>query len=246
MKSKKNFGIILVRSESKRLPNKCFLDFGKSNVLEHIINRCKYYKIIPIVCTTSLKSDDKIIKLSKKLNVGFYRGHSRNKIFRISNCCKKFKLKTFHTIDADDPFFCGYEVRRSMNYLNSFSLDIVKPTTISSKGSGLVGYSAKADIFHRLSKKIKINSDTEMMWNYFKKLKNIKTKRLPKSKIDCDARLTLDYVEDYIFLESIRLLLGNLTSRKKICNLLKKNPDIKKINYFRNKDWKNNQKIKSK
>jgi spore coat polysaccharide biosynthesis protein SpsF (cytidylyltransferase family) len=79
------------------------------------------------------------------------------------------------------------------------------------------------------------------MWNFFKKLVNIKIKRLSKSKFDCNARLTLDYPEDYIFLESIRLLLGNLTSRKNICTLLKKNPNLTKINYFRNKEWKRNQ-----
>ena len=64
---------------------------------------------------------------------------------------------------------------------------------------------------------------------------------LSRSKFDCNARLTLDYPEDYIFLESIRLILGNLTSRKNIYNLLKKNPNLIKINYFRNKEWKNNQ-----
>jgi len=241
MKIKKISGIILVRSDSKRLPNKCFLDFGKVNILEHIIKRCLHYEITPIICTTSLKSDIKVVKLAKKLNVLYYCGSTKNKILRISNCCKKFNVETFHTIDADDPFFCGNEVKRSMKYLTSLSLDIVEPTVVSSKGSGTVGYSVKSDVFHRLSKKIKINTDTEMMWNFFKKLVNIKIKRLSKSNFDCNARLTLDYPEDYIFLESIRLLLGNLTSRKNICKLLKKNPNLTKINYFRNKEWKRNQ-----
>ena len=43
-------GLILVRSKSK-ISNKCFLKFGKMNILEHIIKRCKFYKIEPIVCT---------------------------------------------------------------------------------------------------------------------------------------------------------------------------------------------------
>lgn len=241
MKIKKIIGIILVRSDSKRLPNKCFLDFGETNILHHIIKRCFHYKITPIICTTLLKSDDKVVNLAKKLDISYYRGSSKNKISRISNCCKKFKIEMFHTIDADDPFFCGKEIRRSIQYLNSLSLDIVRPTIVSSKGSGLVGYSVKSNIFHKLSQKIHQNTDTEMMWNFFNKLTNIKIKTLSKSKFDCSARLTLDYPEDYIFLESIRLILGNLTSRKNICNLLKKNPDLIKINHFRNIQWKNNQ-----
>ena len=242
MFNNKIVGLILVRSRSKRLPNKCFMDFGKFNMLEHIIERCKFYNILPIVCTTLLKSDMKIIKLCKKLNVLYYCGSEKNKILRISECCKKFNIDVFHTIDADDPFFCGEEIKRSINELKFSSLDIVKPTKISSNGSGLVGYSARASLFDKLSKKIKKNTNTEMMWNYFKVLNNITVKSLSKSKFDCKARLTLDYQEDYIFLNIIRSLLGNFASRKNICLLLKKNPDLYKVNFFRNKQWKDNQK----
>ena len=231
----------MVRSNSKRLPNKCFMNFGKVNVLEHIIQRCKHYGITPIVCTSNLKSDKKIIDIAKKNNIRYFRGSSQNKIMRLSKCCQKFKIKMFHTIDADDPFFCGNEMKRSMKTLNSLSLDIVEPTRISSNGSGLVGYSIKSEIIHKLSKKIKFNKNTEIMWKFFKKIKGLKIKSLSRSKFDFNARLTLDYLEDYIFLESIRLILGNLTSRKKICNLLKNNPDLIKINNFRNKEWKKNQ-----
>ena len=241
MINKNIFGLILVRSKSRRLPNKCFLSFGKFNMLEHIVKRCFYYNIKPIICTTNLKSDLKVVKFAKKINIPFYCGSSKNKILRISECCKKYNIETFHTIDADDPFFCGNEVKRSLKFLNYHSLDIVNPTLISSKGSGLVGYSARSIIFHEMSKKIKKNHDTEMMWNFFKVLKNVKVKNLTKSKLDCNARLTLDYKEDYVFLQILRLLLGNFASRKSICNLLKKNPNLIKINYFRNKEWKKNQ-----
>ena len=217
------------------------MNFGKVNVLEHIIQRCKHYDIMPVVCTSNLKIDKKIADIAKKNNIRYFRGSSQNKIMRLSKCCQKFRIETFHTIDADDPFFCGQEVKRSMKTLNSLSLDIVEPTRISSNGSGLVGYSIKSKVMHELSKKIKSNTNTEIMWKFFKKLKGLKIKSLSRSKFDVNARLTLDYLEDYIFLETIRLILGNLTSRKKICNLLKNNPHLIKINSFRNKEWKKNQ-----
>ena len=44
---------------------------------------------------------------------------------------------------------------KNLKFLNYHSLDIVNPTLISSKGSGLVGYSARSIIFHEMSKKIK-------------------------------------------------------------------------------------------
>jgi len=235
-------GIILVRTNSKRLPEKCFLNFGKYSVLHHVVQRCLHYNINPIICTTTLSSDDKIVKLAKMLNIPFYRGSSNNKILRISNCCKKFKLDFFHTIDADDPFFCGAEVRRSIGELVNKRFDIIEPTVISSKGSGLVGYSAKSIVFHNIVKKISSNKNTEMMWGFFKKAKNIKIKKLSQSKFDIKSRLTLDYYEDYILLQSIRLILGNFASRKDIVKILKKNADLLKVNMFRNKEWSDNQK----
>ena len=44
-----------------------FYEFWKVNILEHIIQRCKHYGITPIVCTSNLKSDKKIIDIAKKI-----------------------------------------------------------------------------------------------------------------------------------------------------------------------------------
>jgi spore coat polysaccharide biosynthesis protein SpsF (cytidylyltransferase family) len=238
----KYYGIVLVRSESNRLPQKCFLSFGKVSVIEHIILRCKFYKINPIICTTESNKDNRIITIAKKHKVRFFRGSAQNKILRISKCCKKFNIKFFHTIDADDPFFCGTEVKRSLDFLMRNKLDIVEPTPSSKNGSGLVGYSVKSKSFNLISDSINKRTNTEMMWNFFKnkKLKILQLKDLKKNIIH-KVRLTLDYHEDYIFLESIRLLLGNFASRTSIKYLLNNNKEIKKINFFRNRAWKVNQ-----
>ena len=53
MKEKIIHGIITVRTSSTRLPKKCLLSFGEYNVINHVINRCKYFKIEPIVCTST-------------------------------------------------------------------------------------------------------------------------------------------------------------------------------------------------
>ena len=50
-------GMITVRSQSSRLPEKCFLEFGNGNVIEHMIRRAKFFKINPIVCTTFEKEE---------------------------------------------------------------------------------------------------------------------------------------------------------------------------------------------
>ena len=83
---------ITVRSLSTRLPEKCFLPFGKVSVLEHVIQRSIHYDLNPIVCTTIEASDDAIVDLAKKCNVEFYRGPVENKLLRWSQCLVIEKL----------------------------------------------------------------------------------------------------------------------------------------------------------
>ena len=238
-------GIILVRSQSNRLKNKCYLKFGKYNFIEHIIKRCKRNNINPILCTTINKQDKALISIAKKYNIRFYKGSSKNKILRISKCCKKYNINIFHTIDADDPFFCGDEIKKSISLLKK-GYDVIEPSISSAGGGASVGFSIKSDIFHHLSKVVKKNEDTEMMWKYFNKYpKKLKIAKLPEQKYTIKkSRLTLDYFEDYIFLSLIREILGNNAERKDIYFLLKKSPQLNKINYFRNEEWKFNQQKK--
>ena len=59
-------GMITVRSQSTRLPEKCFLPFGEGNVIEHIIRRAKHFEINPVVCTTIKASDDRIVDIAQQ------------------------------------------------------------------------------------------------------------------------------------------------------------------------------------
>ena len=237
--------IITVRSSSSRLPHKCYLPFGKYSMIEHVIRRALHYSLNPIVCTTNEVEDNRIIEISDSLNVLSYRGHIINKLLRWKNCCKKHDLKYFHTVDADDPFFCGEEVRRSLSLLKS-GFDMITPSPSSSNGGCTVGFSLKSEIVERACEGLTSTTDTEMMWNFIKKVKGAKIIALndPKEAIITD-RMTLDYPEDYIMLKKIYSIVGNLASRSTIAEALKNNPDIAKINSFRNKEWLDNQRKKS-
>ena len=230
---------ITVRSKSTRLPGKCFLPFGDDTVLDHIILRCKHYGLDPIICTTQDKEDDRIVSIAKAHNIKFYRGPVSNKLLRWSQCCDFFEVESFHSVDADDPFFDGNEISNSMEVLLEEGLDMVYPTQSSSAGGASVGYSLTADIVKRACDGLAESVDTEMMWFYMEKLPNLKTKVLPeKRKKISNMRLTLDYEEDYWLLESVRRILGNLASRDEVDQLLWSNPDMYKINWFKNVDWK--------
>lgn len=243
---KKIFCLLTVRSTSKRLKNKCLLEFGKEKVLEHVIKRCLYFKLKPIICTSNDFSDKKLSYYSSKYRIQIYRGSLNNKVLRWYNCCKNFNIKSFHTIDVDDPFFDPISVKKSMKLLKK-NIDLVKPSKRSSYGGASEGYSIKVKTLKKIIDNYFLNDenkDTEIFEKYLK-MKNLKILRLPNSSYETKKifRLTLDYIEDYNFLNKLKLKFSFRASRRLINRFLNDNFSLRKINFFRNKEWKKKQKI---
>ncbi len=214
-------------------------------MIEHIIKRCLHYDLRPIVCTTKLACDEPIIEIAKEVSIEYFQGNTINKLMRWRDCANLFNITHFHTVDADDPFFCGEEVNRSFRYLLDGDFDMVCPTESSSGGGATLGYSLKTSAIALACENTTKNTDTEMMWSYMNQLENIKTVVLDEPKqYKIEERMTLDYHEDYIFLEAIRILLGSFASRAEIYKLLKNNPDLSMINASKNEEWAKNQQKK--
>jgi spore coat polysaccharide biosynthesis protein SpsF len=238
MKEKIIPGLITVRTSSSRLPSKCLLPFGDGNVLQHVIRRAIFFDIEPIVCTSTDVSDDIIENIASGESVKCFRGSLVNKLKRWSDCADRYGLQVFHTVDADDPFFDGKEIARSMKMLRDEDLDMVCPTKSSSSGGASVGYSLTAEIVRRVSNSLREETDTEMMWYYIEKIPDLRKKILDeKSSRPLSLRLTLDYPEDYWLLDSVRRILGSYATKIEIENLFEINPDLYKINWFRNEEW---------
>jgi len=245
MSENKVYGFITVRTSSTRLPNKCLLPLGNNSVIEHVIKRCLSYGIEPIVCTTSDPSDDIIKQISNKLNVKCFRGSKINKLKRWADCANYYNIEYFHTVDADDPFFDGDEMKISINKLKEGNYDIVSPTISSSNGGASVGYSLKSKIVSEAVKNTNNLTDTEMIESFLNDIDNLKIHNLQESVIrPPKVRLTLDYEEDYLLLKVIVQILGENISRNKIDCLFVDNPDLSKINWFRNQEWKEKQNSK--
>ena len=239
-------GFITVRSTSSRLPKKCFLPFGENtNVLQHIIRRAIHYNIDPIVCTSTDPSDDAIETIAKKEGVKIFRGSLVNKLQRWADCAKHFELAAFHTVDADDPFFDGKEMHRSMRLMNEGGYDIVCPSYSSSSGGASVGYSLTSDIVKKAVNDLSKGTDTEMMWYYIEKIEGRKTVILTENaEQPLTIRLTLDYEEDYWLLRTVQRLVGNVALRSEVDELFRRNPDLYKVNWFHNEEWEAAQKAK--
>jgi spore coat polysaccharide biosynthesis protein SpsF len=232
----KRYGFVTVRVASSRLKNKCLLPFGDGNVLEHVIRRAKFFDFEPVVCTTTHKEDDVIAKIATHENCLCFRGSSKDKLKRWLDACDEFNISAFHTIDADDPFFDGELCKKSFQLLLEKNFDVIYPSKNTFIGS--VGFSIKTDIIRKACE-IKTSDDTEMMWYYLEKIPGLKQMELPIARVKAkDFRLTLDYDEDYWMLCTVLRILGANTTREEMENLFIKNPDLYKINWFRNESWK--------
>ena len=235
----KPIGFIAVRTSSTRLPSKCLLPLGDETVISHVVKRAISFGIEPIICTSTDKSDDILEEISKELGVKCFRGSLVNKLKRWLDCAEHFNVNSFHTIDADDPLFDGKEMIASLDLLRSKDCDVVCPTESSSAGGASVGYSLTTAIIKKALENLDADTDTEMMWYYLEKVAQIKMINLPETtNNNRKVRLTLDYEEDYWLLASIVRILGDNPSRNEVMQLLLKNPDLAKINLFRNDEWK--------
>ena len=102
-----------------------------------------------------------------------------------------------------------------MKKLSDGDFDVITPTEFNN-GGGSVGYSLKSDD-NKALKGIDKDTDTEMMWVFLEKLKNVKIFNLPENfKRPKKLRLTLDFEEDYHLLRFIQNILGSTAERKKL------------------------------
>jgi len=232
-------GLITVRTSSSRLPQKCLLPFGEATVIEHIIRRTRAGGLDPIICTSVDPTDDVLERIAAREGVKCFRGSLVNKLKRWADCAAHFGLEAFHSVDADDPFFDTEEMLRSDRYRVEGGWDMVAPTESSAAGGASVGYTLTAAIVHLAAAGLDPEADTEMMWYHVDKVPGLKKTVLPEREADpVRVRLTLDYEEDYWLLESVRRMVGNQAPRREVDDLFRRNPDLHRVNWFRNDEWK--------
>ncbi|MBI28610.1 MAG: hypothetical protein CMI95_01795 [Pelagibacteraceae bacterium] len=232
--------LITVRSTSGRLFEKCFLPFGECNVIEHVIRRAKYFSFKPLLCTTLDQEDDRLVRIAENEKIPFYRGSTVDKLMRWKNACEKFEINKFLTIDGDDPFFDKSLGKLSLSLLGDNNF-ISHPNKLPYEGC--VGYSISYDLIKKACE-LKKSKDTEMMWHFLEPVPSLRKKELEVNNYDLNIRLTLDYIEDYWLILFVLRNLGPFAEIDKIINLFKNNPDLHKMNWFRNIEYKQNHNLK--
>ena len=124
--SSHRIGIVLqARVGSKRLPGKVLMPLAGKPMIQWIIERlknCKKSNLL-ILATTSLKQDDPLVALSKKLGVTMFRGSSEDVLDRYYQCAKASRLDDIIRATGDNPFVDPEECDRLVDFYFDRGLD---------------------------------------------------------------------------------------------------------------------------
>lgn len=130
---------IEARMTSTRLPGKVIMKVRNKPLLEYLVDRLKKIKSIDdiVLCTTTKKTDDVLLKLSKKLKIKIYRGSENNVLKRVYYGAKKYNANTIVQITADCPIIDYRIVSKAISLFKNNSLDCVSNSFIRSFPDGM-------------------------------------------------------------------------------------------------------------
>ena len=224
--------LITARLKSTRLAKKILLEVQGKPLIVHMINRIKYAKRINkiIICTSTHVQDDPLEEIAQQEKIDCYRGSEDDVLLRLLETAIKFNLKYFANITADIPMIDPFLIDQSIEEYNKVNADLLIPEKYSFGACLVVKVSSLEKVC-----KTKKESNTEVWVKFFKTQKNfyIHTLKVSDENKHYFLKTSLDYPEDYMFIKKIFEELyktNQIFTNKDIINLIKKKPEIKKIN----------------
>jgi spore coat polysaccharide biosynthesis protein SpsF len=202
-----------------------------------------------VLCTTERPLDDELVEIAKRCGIKYYRGSLEDKLDRWLGATKAFGVDYFVTFDGDD-LLCDPElICIAVEQMDRGGIDFIRAPKDLICGS--FTYCVKSSALEKVCS-IKDTNDTEMMWVYFEETGMFEVRDLAvKDRVfyNPEIRLTLDYPEDFEFFRRIFEhfnAVNNDVSLRDIVKFLDEDPEVTKINSFRQQDYLKNQKKKTK
>lgn len=237
-----NAVFITARTDSSRLPKKIFAELSwNCPVYKFIINRAKTSLAKEVIfCTTNRTEDDALAFAAREQGIRVFRGNCDDKIERWLSAAKTFDIDYFVNYDGDDVFTSVELINSALDILENTDYEYVKaPKNIV---TGAFTFGIKTSVLEQINKRK--NRVVEIAPSLFTGLKEIELPVIPEY-LDKEIRLTLDYKEDLTLFSEIynKMLERDFNfSTYKIIKYLEENKELSNINWFREKDFIDNQK----
>jgi len=229
--------VLQARMSSSRLPGKVLKPILGKPMLAHQIARVQRSKLIDklVVATSTDASDDPIGILCRKMGVDCFRGSLDNVLDRFYQCAKKFKAGSVVRLTGDCPLADPEIIDNTISYFLKNGFDYAnncgKETTFPD------GLDLEVFTFEALEtswNKARLPSEKEHVTPYITKHPEVFNLGLYKGVEDfSDLRWTVDEPRDFEFVTRIYEILypeSPSFNTQDILDLLKRNPEIMKIN----------------
>lgn len=227
--------IIQARTGSKRLPKKVLSKIQGRTMIWHVINRTKLSKMTQqiILATTKNYEDKKLLDMANNCDIFSYIGKSRDVLSRFYDCAKFFDADPIIRITGDCPMIDPKLIDKMIRFYLKNKFDYVSNTIIPTYPDGLDIEVFSFKTLEKSMKNAKLNSEREHVTSYIKN--NPKKFHLYnyRNKIDLsNLRWTVDEEKD---LKLIKMIYSKMKPKlyfttEDILNLLKKNPNLSRIN----------------
>ena len=233
--------IIQARMGSTRLPGKVLLPLAGKPLILRMHERVAFSKYAGeiVVAITEDETDNKLFKLCQQNNLNLFRGHSFDLLDRHYQVAKKYKGELVIKIPSDcpliDPSIIDKVILYYINNIEKF--DFVSNLHPSSYPDGndveIMSFETLENAWLNAKKDFEREHTTPYIWENPEKFRigNISW----ETGLDYSMmhRFTIDYKEDYEFINRIYdelYQVNNRFSLDDILKLLEKNPEIKQIN----------------
>ena len=242
--NKKVVIVIQARLKSRRLPNKVLMKINGKTILHHLIVRLKMAKNVDeiVVATTANPDDRAIVRETKRIarsikdkNISASTGPEEDVLLRILQAAEERGADIVVRVCGENIFTCPEEIDRMVKMMAEEKIDIVhnkrfdpdKKTVPLGMGCEVIDMWTlrKLDV---LAKNMRHRSNVTFYAFENPELFNIKV--LENKEFSIDARLTIDYKEDFILISKIIENVGENATTKQIINFLKKNPSLLLMN----------------
>lgn len=225
--------IIVVRTSSKRLPNKALCKIIDQESITVLINRMKRIKNSNqiILATSTDKSDDVLEKIAIKEGVSIYRGSLNNVALRYYEAAKKFGLEQVVRITGDAIMCDEIMLEKAIENQILTGSDV---TFIQNMPYGTAKEVFNFKTIETIALKAEKPENTEYLEWYLENNKIFNISFIKSNYVfDKSIRLTLDFEEDLILFNKIfeyfKIDIDKFTLYD-VLVFLKNNPEIVKIN----------------
>lgn len=237
--------LIPVRLGSERLPGKAIMEICGKPLVCHLIDRVFASRFIEkknvVVCTTEDVSDDPLAEIVEFYGASVFRGSRDDIVKRFRDAMVAFDFDAVIQVDGDDPLTDPQYMDLTMERL------LADPTVDIVSSSGLpLGVNSKSftrAAMERVYQHYQTEENDTGFIKFFTETglcKHEVIEPLGPGHILDEARLTLDYQEDFEVFKAIFEALykeGEVFMLSELVTFLKSNPQIMAINSSLNEEY---------